>query len=462
MSRLKKLETYYKDQLKNHNINDVSDFIQSILNADITKGKYARFLIEAFLNDKFLEEDLIGSLNSTVGQAISFFDKHKGKLPVHERSVYALNPKTSEALYQSPGDLWNSVKQYQGELSGKELKKEEQEKIYRETEFVYKDEETGFQIISPLTKESAKWWGKGTRWCTSAENNNMFWDYAKDAPLFILLMPDKQKLQLWKDDNSIVFMDESDNSVSREYIEQHWSVLEPICLWLKKYEFIPYKNLNYDLYSYFLEQGKISSEIVPKKIQDYELAKKIIKNEKNLKNIRKDLIDTELCKTISFDDDNFKDIPKNIITKELCELAVEHNGLSLKYIPKEYITKKLCQMAIQQNGMALLYVPENIITLKLCELSIRKNSENLQYVPDNFRTSNICKLSIEDNPYTILEIPENQRTKEMYELAVKKDGTFLKYVPEKYKTLELCELAVRQNGYNIVFRTLFKCFTDIG
>jgi hypothetical protein len=166
MSRIHKLENIYKEQLKDHKVNNISNFIQNILNTDITKGKYARFLIEAFLNDKFLEEDLIGGLVSTVGKSISLFDKHKSKLPVHERSVYAFNQETGEALYQSPGDLWNSVKQFQGELSGKELKKEEQEKIYRETEFIYKDEETGFQIISPLTEDSAKWWGKGTRWCT--------------------------------------------------------------------------------------------------------------------------------------------------------------------------------------------------------------------------------------------------------------------------------------------------------
>ena len=73
---------------------------------DITKGKYARFLIESFLNDKFLEEDLIGGLDSTVGQAISLFDKHKGKLPVNERSVYALDKKTQTPLYQSPRDLF--------------------------------------------------------------------------------------------------------------------------------------------------------------------------------------------------------------------------------------------------------------------------------------------------------------------------------------------------------------------
>ena len=116
MLRIKKLETHYQEQLKEKAIKDISVFIQSIINADVTKSKYTRFLIDAFLNDKFLEEDLVGGLESTVGQAISLFDKHKGKLSVEQRSIYALDKETGEALYQSPGDLWNVVKQYQGEL----------------------------------------------------------------------------------------------------------------------------------------------------------------------------------------------------------------------------------------------------------------------------------------------------------------------------------------------------------
>ena len=240
MSRIQKLENIYKEQLKEKDIKDTSNFIQYILDADVTKGKYARFLIEAFLNDKFLEEDLIGGLESTVGQAIRLFDKHKGKLPVHERSVYTLNPETKLPLYQSPGDLWNSVKQYQGELSGKELKREEQEKIYRETEFVYKDEETGFQIVSPLTEESAKWWGKGTRWCTSAEKNNLFYNYAKDAPLFILLLSSGQKLQFWKNENNIQFMDEADNNVTIQKIVQNISDI---------YSFLEMQECNKSIYS---------------------------------------------------------------------------------------------------------------------------------------------------------------------------------------------------------------------
>ena len=61
--------------------------MHSIVDADITKGKHARFLIDSFLNDQFLEEDLVCDWNSTVGQAISLFNKHKVRLPVEQRSM---------------------------------------------------------------------------------------------------------------------------------------------------------------------------------------------------------------------------------------------------------------------------------------------------------------------------------------------------------------------------------------
>ena len=46
MSRLDKLEKTYQKQLKSKSIKDISVFIQNVVNADITKGKYAGFLID--------------------------------------------------------------------------------------------------------------------------------------------------------------------------------------------------------------------------------------------------------------------------------------------------------------------------------------------------------------------------------------------------------------------------------
>ena len=502
MSRLNKLETYYKDQLKNHNINNVSNFIQSILNADITKGKYARFLIESFLNDKFLKEDLIGGVDSTVGQTISLFDKHKSKLPIEYRSVYALDKETGEALYQSPGDLWNSVKQFQGELSGKELKKEEQEQVYRETEFVYKDEETGFQIISPLTKESAQWWGKGTRWCTSAENNNRFEYYAKQAPLLILLMPDKQKLQLWKNGNDIQFMDEADKTVPLDYIEQNWKLLKHICLWLNDIRFIPStkqtylqcentlknkvnncfqlinkKFLDENMYNIALENRLISLQIIPQEyLTDTLIQNHIKESEYGIMFFSKQYLTPERCRIfVKLNPSVLTYLPTELKTEELCRIAVEQDGSLLFFVPEEYLTKELCEIAVQNNVKALNTIPDKYKTYDLCEKMLYKNEQAIYYIPDkykntkmckylisisgeylfffsdNIKTKEICELAVKNNGCALEAVPEHLKTKELYELAVKQSGQALRHIPEKYRTKEICELAVKNNGYALQY-----------
>ena len=364
MSRINKLEKLYQEPLKEKDIKDTSVFIQSILNADITKGKYARFLIEAFLNEKFLKEDLVGGLDSTIGQAISLFHKHKSKLPMEYRSIYALDKETQIPLYQSPGDLWNSVKQFQDELSGKELKKEEQEKIYRETEFIYKDEVTGFQIISPLTEESAKWWGKGTRWCTSADNDNMFENYVKEAPLFILLMPDKQKLQLWTNYSYIQFMDEADNDVSLEYIEQHWHILEKILFFTQNIKYIPEKYRTDELYRKTLINlpdfhiPKLYPELIQTKETAIELSKKIFRYDVESLPV--------FCRTKEFFRDECYHLPDNLHYHfssdeiiEICLSAIERDPNSYTKIPYNKLTIEHLKKAFSF-GADKAYIPSHI------------------------------------------------------------------------------------------------------
>ena len=472
MSRIKKLETHYQEQLKKHRIDNISNFIHSIFDADVTKGKYARFLIESFLNDKFLEEDLMGGLNSTVGQAISLFDKHKHKLPIEKRSVYALNSETGEALYQSPGDLWNSVKQYQGELSGKELKREEQEQIYRETEFIYKDKKTGFEIVSPLTKESAKWWGKGTRWCTSAEKNNRFEHYTKDAPLFILLVPDKQKLQLWKYDNRIQFMDENDNKISLDYIEQNWNILEPICKWLNDIRFIPEKYRDYNIYLEAVKQNGHALGYIPKELRDYNLCLEAVKNNgEALSFVTKELRDYNIyLEAVKQDGEALISVPKELRDYNLCLEAVKQDGFALRYVPDEYINYDLCLEAVKNdekalmyvpyqyrdynlyleivknNKMSLMYFPNEFMDYNLCLEAVKNNGEALSFVPKQFIDYNLCLEAIRNDGYSLYFVPEELRTLEICALAVQQNGEALQYVPENLKDYNLCLEAVKQYG----------------
>jgi hypothetical protein len=496
MERLEKIMQNYREQLNDKDIKDISIFIQSIFDVDITKGKYARFLIEVFLNDKFLEEDLIGGLDSTVGQAISLFHKHKHKLPENMRSVYAFNQETGEALYQSPGDLWNNVKQFQGKLSGKELKKEEQEQIYRETEFIYKDKKTGFQIVSPLTKESAKWWGKGTRWCTSAEKNNRFEHYTKDAPLFILLVPDKQKLQLWKYDNRIQFMDENDNKISLDYIEQNWNILEPICKWLNDIRFIPEKYRDYNIYLEAVKQNGHALGYIPKELRDYSLCLEAVKNNGiALISVPKELRDYNIYleavknngEALSFVTKELRDyniyleavkqygealisVPKELRDYNLCLEAVKQDGFALRYVPDEYINYDLCLEAVKNdekalmyvpyqyrdynlyleivknNKMSLMYFPNEFMDYNLCLEAVKNNGEALSFVPKQFIDYNLCLEAIRNDGYSLYFVPEELRTLEICALAVQQNGEALQYVPENLKDYNLCLEAVKQYG----------------
>ena len=452
MSRIYKLENIYKETLEDKDIQNISEFLQSVVDADITKGKYARFLIESFLNDKFLEEDLIGGVDSTVGQAIRLFDKHKSKLPENMRSVYAVNPETGEALYQSPGDLWKAVKQFQDELSGKELKKEEQEKVYRETEFVYKDEETGFQIVSPLTEESAKWWGKGTRWCTSAEKNNMFKEYVKDAPLFILLMPNGDKLQLWIWKDNIQFMDDADNEMELDYIKENWNILEPICLWLNDLKFIPEEYITKELLELAVKQNGLALRYVQEEYRTPDLCEIAIQQDgRLLLYVPKKLRTKELCElAIKENGYALADIPYSLITKELCELAVKQNGLALAHLLGEHrFNEDIYKLAVQQNGRALGYVPEKLITPELCEIAVKQNGTSLGYVPNEIKTKELCEMAVQQNGLSVVYVPENIITEEFYKLAIQQDGAVFEYVPYEYRTPEVCKIVREQNEKKI-------------
>jgi hypothetical protein len=395
----------------------------------------------------------MGGLESTIGQAISLFHKHKHKLPEDMRSVFK---------YNSPGDLWKAVKQFQGELSGKELKKEEQEKIYRETEFIYKDEVTGFQIISPLTEDSAKWWGKGTRWCTAADNNNMFEHYASISPLFILLIPNNgdttgngEKLQLWKSEYDIQFMDEADNSVSLDYIEQNWKLLEPICLWLNDLRYIPEQLRTEELCKLSVQKNGWTLRFVPEKYKTPELCETAIKqNGSVLMDVPDELRTKELCLTaIQNNGDAFEFIPNKYITKEICEIAVKQYGNSLWYVPDKYKTKELYELAVQQDGNIVNYVPEEYRTKELYEMAVQQNGNALDCVPEQYKTKEMCELAIKQYGSSLYYVPECLRTKKMYKMSVKSDGHALCYIPEELRTEELYKLAIKQNGNSLQYIT---------
>ena len=434
MSRIKKLENVYKEQLKNHNINDVSNFIQSILNADITKGKYTRFLIEAFLNDKFLEEDLIGGVNSIIGQAISLFDKHKNKLPIEYRSVYALDKETGKALYQSPGDLWNSVKQYQSELSGKELKSNQKNDIYNETKLYYENKETGLKVVSPLTEKSAKWWGKGTRWCTSAENNNQFEYYAEKAPLLILLMPNGDKLQLWRYGNEIQFMNEADNRVSNGYIKSKMNILLPFFKDNYFLNFLAGETLDDNYYYLSLKKDGANLAYIPSRLITKDIILEVI---------------DRLEKNHDFFNEIFSYIPFELFDYDMFEKILLKKDNIFTMMPDSFKNDKINIVMVKKDGMNLVCIPRNQKNKQLCKLAIEQDGRSLFAVPLEIRSKELCLEALYNNAQCVSSIPEKMIDKEIIDECLKQKVCFLQNIPKELKTVEICKEALKNNEIEI-------------
>lgn len=68
------------------------------------------------------------------------------------------------------------------------------------------------KIVIPNNEEAASYFGRNTKWCTSASNGNMFSSYARNGPLYIVL--DKKNNRRWQfhfETNQ--FMDERDYSI---------------------------------------------------------------------------------------------------------------------------------------------------------------------------------------------------------------------------------------------------------
>ncbi len=71
--------------------------------------------------------------------------------------------------------------------SNSEISKEDTQRFFDEKKAVLFYEDSNYKIVIPKTKEAAIYFGRGTRWCTSADDDNYFSEYNKTGPLYIIL-----------------------------------------------------------------------------------------------------------------------------------------------------------------------------------------------------------------------------------------------------------------------------------
>ena len=106
------------------------------------------------------------------------------------------------------------------------------------------------RIIRPLDEESSKYYGQGTRWCTAANKNCMFIDYADRGPLYIIIPKqphyDGEKYQIWfneeENNGEYQLMDEQDSEQRFEELTDRFSTIDAE-FWYKLYPALKYNLL---------------------------------------------------------------------------------------------------------------------------------------------------------------------------------------------------------------------------
>lgn len=165
--------------------------------ADPTHGKYSEWLviqlIKSFKTKDTTTADHLWDLLThkedcyKIRELFEVYDKIKHKLPTEQRDINRLS-------YPQLVQLVTPHIAEQEELSKKELAR----KIKSEESVKLVDGLEGWTVIIPLTKQAARFYGAGTKWCTSARNDedNMFDSYTKRGYLY-MFMKGNEKFQWW-------------------------------------------------------------------------------------------------------------------------------------------------------------------------------------------------------------------------------------------------------------------------
>ena len=124
-------------------------------------------------------------------------------------------------------------------------------------------------------------------------------------------------------------------------------------------------------------------------------------------------------------------------TERICLTAIDLDGKAIQYVREP--TPLLCSLAIQKGG-GLEFL--RTMSLDVCRMAVQRNGLFMKYIPVEKQTEEISELAIENNPYS-LEWIENPSEKLCIE-AVKKNGRVLQHVPNQ--TPKICMAALQNTG----------------
>jgi hypothetical protein len=415
--------------------------------ADPTQNKgMTSWLAKQYARGDLRLEDL-----GTANETLTMFQRYAPRLGPVQRDL---------GRYPDLAAVWEAVIGFANDeeqhLSAKAQKALDRDKAYAESRILRQDED-GFTIAVPLTEFAAKWWGKGTRWCTAAEKDNQFKRYSWYAPLIVVVVPGLErrgKFQLWATEANIEFADAADRTPQPALIGKSWryfdrlfsSVLRINGQFLKH---VPKQLRSLELCAIAVKQSGLNLKFVPWAHRTPEICEiAVSQNAHALTHVRVRDRTEGLCKiAVEQMGRILGEIPKHLWSEEICKIALAQDGRALESVPDNLRSEELCRIALSQTTSALRFVPLSLRDFNLCKFVLERDGHALQYVPDRLRTPDLCEIAVKTHAEALRFVPEDFRSKALCEHAVRHHGRALEHVPRKLRTEKMCKLALGETGW---------------
>ena len=476
----------------------VDEFLSRYRAADPSRtGTCTQWLVRRALDGRMPLEDL-GKAKET----LEAFLTYKRRLPVEARDL---------GQYESLGAVWKAVEPFVLEKRPTSTREEERrERDAARAESTILLEEEGWIVAIPETERAAKWWGRGTRWCTAAEQNNIYQSYATDGPLVVLVRPDGAKLQFHAASGQ--FMDAADKYVDQKDIQSFverfandipglaaaiqmeaqsdeyrsrdfWLAPSPIVLKgidqsalrsavadfgtplrrakeafsakarRKKAHDATWEDfLTEDLTLAAVQRNPQQFKEIPNALRTQALADAAMRDPTMLQHIDPRLRTRDLCLAAARNCDSpmLQLVPKAIIDEEICLIAASSSGDNLGHVPRKFLTRAVCAAAVAQNPEALAWVPPDHLVDDIVIPAQKAVGSALQRLDQKSRTDARIDAALESDPRVLYILSENDKTRERCLSAVSKNGLLLELVPQAFRNEEMCRAAVARNGLAIL------------
>ena len=253
----KNIDTSHDSLAKHHEPNDIINHFAQ--NADPSQNKqHTQWILKQYKNKSIRQED-----HPRINTALSLFQKHQSKLPRKDLNQY-----------RSLNDLEDSLEPYKETISNKEQKKLDKsgaEKIH---------DENGFKVYHLKTKEAACHYGKGTKWCTAADKNNMFHNYNDRGPIYYIEgknnKGERKKYQFHF--NSKQFMDDKDSDIDMNEFIKNNPEIKNVKEFEDLYPSLPLTPEGYKYHINKLNNGEYNSDDIKRAIKNGYLSPEHIDN----------------------------------------------------------------------------------------------------------------------------------------------------------------------------------------